>query len=59
MKYGMSMIENLRIIKADGLASFVQREKSKWTCTGCGAAICVHESFCLVCKREWLEDAAQ
>ena len=59
MKYGMSMIENLRIIKAEGLTGFVQGEKSKWTCPGCGATICVHESFCLVCKREWREDAAQ
>jgi hypothetical protein len=52
-KYGMSMIENLRSIEADGLASFVEREKSKWTCVGCGATICVHEALCLVCKRKW------
>jgi hypothetical protein len=58
MKYGMSMIENLRNIEADGLASFVEREKSKWTCCGCGAMICVHEAFCLGCKRKWREEAA-
>ena len=58
MKYGMSMIENLRSIEADGLASFVEREKSRWRCPGCGATICVHEPSCLVCKRKWHEDAA-
>jgi hypothetical protein len=58
MKYGMSMLENLRSIGAGGLASFVEREKSRWTCPGCGATICVHESCCLVCRRKWREDAA-
>jgi len=52
-KYGMSMLENLRCIEADGLASFVEQEKSKWKCPGCGATICVHEASCLVCRRNW------
>ena len=56
-KYGMSLLENLSSIAIGGLASFVEREKSGWTCSGCGATICVHESFCLVCKRKWREDA--
>ena len=58
MKYGMSMIENLKSIEAGGLAKFVEAQKSKWTCPGCGATICVHEAFCLVCKRRWREHAA-
>ena len=53
LKYGMSMIENLQSIAADGLASFLEREKRKWTCPGCGATICVHEAACLVCGRPW------
>jgi hypothetical protein len=57
-KYGMSMIENLRSIEAGGLASFVEREKSRWRCPGCGAMICVHEASCLVCKRKWHENTA-
>jgi len=52
-KYGMSMIANLRCIEAQGLASFIEQEKSKWACLGCGATICVHEPACLVCRRQW------
>ena len=52
-KYGMSMLENLRRIETDGLRSFVEQEKTKWVCPGCGATICVHKGFCLVCERRW------
>ena len=52
-KYGMSMLENLRRIETDGLRSFVVQEKVKWACPGCGATICVHKAFCLVCERRW------
>jgi len=49
-KYGMSMIENLKSIKAVGLRSFVDSEKIKWACPGCGAPLCVHKAGCLVCR---------
>lgn len=52
-KYGMSMIENLRRIDTDGLRRFLEQEKTKWTCPGCGSTICVHKAACLVCRREW------
>ena len=52
-KYGMSMIQNLRHIEIEGLRSFIEKEKSKWECPGCGATLCVHKRSCLVCAREW------
>ena len=52
-KYGMSMIENLGEIESDGLPVFVRKERSRWSCPGCGAAICVHKASCLVCQRKW------
>ena len=52
-KYEMSMIQNLRHIEIEGLRSFIEKEKSKWACPGCGATICVHKRSCLVCAREW------
>jgi len=52
-KYGMSMIENLKRIEAGGLRSFVDSEKTKWACPGCGATLCVHKARCLVCERGW------
>jgi hypothetical protein len=52
-KYGMSMIDNLRKIEADGLRSFVASETSKWTCPGCGKTLCVHKAVCLTCGHKW------
>jgi len=52
LNYGMSVIENLKSIKALGLQRFLEREKSKWACAGCGTAMCVHKEFCLACGRK-------
>lgn len=52
-QYGMSMLENLRRIQAEGLRSFAAQEKIKWACPGCGATLCVHKEVCLVCQRPW------
>lgn len=49
--YGMSMIENLNDIDAGGLRNFVETEKSKWACSGCGKTICVHQPACPACHR--------
>ncbi len=56
-KYGMSMIDNLKSMAVDGVARFIEREKLRWACPGCGATLCVHEASCLVCKRK-RDDAA-
>jgi hypothetical protein len=50
--YGMSMIENLSFIKANGLDKFVQNEEKRWVCVNCGSGLCVHRDFCLNCKAE-------
>jgi hypothetical protein len=52
-KYGMSMIENLEIIKRSGLKIFIRREKAKWACSKCGEIICVHKENCISCGRKW------
>ncbi len=49
-KYNMSMIENLEYIRENGLEIFVDKEKKRWACDGCGGTICVHRGFCLYCK---------
>ncbi len=51
--YGMSMIENLESIRQFGIEHFIREEKEKWTCTECGALICVHNPQCLSCQHEW------
>jgi hypothetical protein len=49
----MSVIENLKSIRASGMQNFVRSEQAKWACPGCGATICVHQAGCLVCLLKW------
>ncbi|MBN1166849.1 MAG: DUF3795 domain-containing protein [Methanospirillaceae archaeon] len=48
-KYGMSMIENLKEIKEQGMSTFLSQQAETYTCTTCGGLICVHRSCCLTC----------
>ena len=50
-KYGMSMLENLAFIEAQGLEAFVTSERIRWACPECGSLICVHREDCMVCGR--------
>ena len=52
-KYGMSMIENLRIIYETGIKQYILNEKLKWICPECGEMICVHKPICLSCGYPW------
>ncbi len=49
-KYGISMIENLYLIKVVGIRKFLKSEKEKWACPNCGNIISVHEKECLDCS---------
>jgi len=48
-KYGMSMIDNLKMINEIGIRDFIRNEKEKWLCPECGGMICVHRPVCLSC----------
>jgi hypothetical protein len=48
-KYGMSMIDNLKMINELGIRHFIRIEKVKWICSECGEMICVHRPLCLSC----------
>ena len=52
-KYGMSMIDNLKMINEVGIRNFIQNEKLKWSCPECGEMICVHKPTCLSCGYKW------
>jgi len=45
----MSMIENLRYIRENGISQFLVREKKKWNCPECGEIICCHNGICFNC----------
>lgn len=51
-KYHLSMIENLRFIKDNGMDSFLEKERKKWSCPECGDLICCHNGLCLKCDIE-------
>ena len=53
IKYGMSMIDNLKMINEVGVRTFIRNEKSKWICPECGEMICVHKPVCLSCGYKW------
>lgn len=47
--YRMSPIENLEDIRDSGIREFLRSESAKWTCSGCGGTVCVHNGCCLSC----------
>jgi hypothetical protein len=49
--YGMSVIDNLLMIKTSGIRKFVASERQRWVCSTCGGALCVHEPQCPTCGR--------
>ncbi|WP_422485822.1 DUF3795 domain-containing protein [Gudongella sp. DL1XJH-153] len=53
-KYHMSMIDNLQLIKEQGMDKFLDSEKKKWRCSKCGSVICCHNGLCLNCDLEKL-----
>lgn len=52
-KYGVSVIDNLDRIQAVGVKRFVAEEASKWSCTECGARLCMHNPQCVNCGHTW------
>ena len=50
-KYDMSMIENLKFIKEEGMNRFLEQQKEKYTCPECGGVICVHNKTCYGCEK--------
>lgn len=50
-KYGTSFIENLAMIKENGITNFLIFESKRRSCPNCGAILCVHRPLvCLNCK---------
>lgn len=48
-QYGVSPLDNLRVIRERGLDAFLLAEQHKWTCPACGGLLCQHESLCPQC----------
>jgi hypothetical protein len=48
-RYGMSMLENLALLKTKGVRALVRREQARWKCPNCGGVLCVHKPNCMFC----------
>ena len=48
-RFNMSMIDNLRMIKKQGMDTFLKEQEKKYKCPECGGVICVHNGKCYSC----------
>lgn len=48
-RYGMSMVENIKELKAKGMAEFLENQQNKYKCPKCGDVMCVHDGKCYSC----------
>ena len=58
-RYRMSMIENLKFIKAHGMEKFLGAQEKLWKCKSCGEMICCHNGLCFNCDLEKLRNKKQ
>ncbi len=50
-KYRTSFIENLTMIKENGLDNFLAFESKRRTCINCGSVLSVHRDNCIKCNK--------
>jgi hypothetical protein len=56
-RYGVSMVENLKMIKAKGMEDFLKNQQEIYQCPNCGDVVCVHDGKCYSCgyKKEKMQ----
>jgi ribosomal protein S27AE len=49
-RYGMSMVENLKMFREKDLEEFLESQVKKYGCPNCGiGVVCVHDGKCFNC----------
>jgi hypothetical protein len=48
-RYGMSLIENLDVVREAGVAALIDRQQARFACARCGRLRSVHNQKCYVC----------
>ena len=48
-RYNMSMVENLKELKAKGVEEFLKNQQAKYKCQACGDVVSVHDRKCYSC----------
>lgn len=54
--YKMSMIDNLKYIKDNGIEKFLEKEQEKWQCDKCSGLISCHNGLCFQCDLNKLKE---
>ena len=49
VRYGMSMVENLKEIQVQGVKAFLKSQQAKYRCPSCGDVVSVHDGKCYAC----------
>jgi hypothetical protein len=57
-EYKMSMVQNLKDIKNQGLPAFLIKQSETWRCPECGGVICCHNGICYDCGLDRLRETA-
>ena len=45
----MSMVENIREIREQGMEKFLEKQEKKYRCSECGDIVSVHDGKCYTC----------
>ena len=53
-QFRMSEIENLRLIRDEGIEAFLKAEERKWKCPKCGGVMSCHNGLCFSCDLDTL-----
>ena len=48
--YNMSSIENLELIRDEGIDEFLKQQEERYKCPKCGDTLCVHTDRCYSCS---------
>ena len=48
-RYGMSMVENQKMMQQKGIDEFLRSQAEKYRCPGCGDVVSVHDGKCYAC----------
>ena len=50
IRYHASLMGNSQMVKEQGMAGFLARQKEKYTCLECGGIISIHDAECSECQ---------
>lgn len=50
IRYGVSFVENLKMIKEKGMDGFLKSQTERYRCPSCGDVVSVHDGKCYKCS---------